>query len=87
MENEQRSKIRREYYRTKVNGNFPVALRIKFVSTQEMTEMSLTATSTVECSSVETLDCTTDFREVFASFTFGVPAYLMTKMWDVELQK
>jgi hypothetical protein len=83
----QRSNRRRQYYRTQGNGNFPVALRIKFASTLEMNEMSLTATSTVDCSSLETLDYTTDFREVFASFSFGVSAYLMAKMWDVELQK
>jgi len=71
----------------KINGNFQVALRIKFVSTQETKEMSLTVTITVDCYSLEMLHCTTDFREVFASFSFGVSAYLMGKMWDVELQK
>lgn len=49
--------------------------------------MALTVTSTVDGSSLETLHCTTDFREVFASFSFGFSEYLMGKMWDVELQK
>jgi len=87
MEDVQYSNRRREYYRTKVNGNFPVALRMKFVSRQERKQMALTVTSTVDGSSLETLHCTTDFREVFASFSFGFSEYLMGKMWDVELQK
>ena len=86
-EDGQCSDNRRNYYRTKVNGNYPAALRIKFVSTQEMKEISLTATSTVDSSPLETLDCTRDFQEMFASFSVGISAYLMGKMWDVELQK
>jgi len=87
MEDGQYSDNRREYYRKKVNGNFPVALRIKFVTAQEMKEISLTATSTVDSSPLETLDCTRDFQEMFASFSVGVSAYLMAKMWCIELQK
>jgi hypothetical protein len=87
MEDGQCSDNRREYYRTQVNGNIPVVLRIKFVSIQEMKEMSLTATSTEVSSPLETFDCTRDFQEMFSSFSVGISAYLMAKMWDVELQK
>jgi hypothetical protein len=87
MEDVQCSNRRLEYYRKKVNGNFPAALRIKFISTQEMKEMSLTATNTVDYFLLETLDYTTDFWEVFSSFSFGVSAYLMAKIWDVEFLK
>lgn len=80
VEDGQCSDNRREYYRTKFNGNFPVALRIKFVSTQEMKDMSLTATSTVDSSPLQTLDSTRDFQKMFASFSFGVSVYLMAKM-------
>jgi hypothetical protein len=52
-----------------------------------MKEISLTATCTVDCSSLETLHCTWDFQEMFASFSVGVSAYLMARMWDAELQK
>ena len=86
MEEGQCSDNKREYYRTKVNGSFPVALRIKFVSTQEMKDTSLTATSTVG-SSLETLDCAQNLQEMFASFSVGLSAYLMARMRDAELQK
>ena len=54
---------------------------------KKMKEISLTATCTVDCSSLETLHCTWDFQEMFASFSVGVSAYLMARMWDAELQK
>jgi hypothetical protein len=80
MEDGQCSNNRREYYRTnQINANFLLALRIKFVATQEMKEMSLTATVTVNCSSLDTVDCTRDFQEMFASFSVGVSAYLLDK--------
>jgi hypothetical protein len=44
-----------------------------------MKEIILTATITVECYSLDTLDCTWDFQKMFASFSVGVSAYFMAK--------
>jgi hypothetical protein len=52
-----------------------------------MKEMSLTATSIVDSSTLKRSTILGISRKYLRPSQVGVSAYLMTKMWNVELQK